>query len=35
MGAGGGGIPHKQYRSSTLVGPRHPEMVLQPVLRYG
>ena len=26
---GGGAIPHSKYRSSTLVGLRHPEMTLQ------
>ena len=31
----GGGIPHNKYRSSTLVGLRHPDMALQAVFRTG
>ena len=31
----GGGIPHNKYRSSTNVGLRHPEMVLQAAFRTG
>ena len=26
---GGGAIPHNKYRSSTLIGLRHPEIALQ------
>ena len=32
---GGGAIPHNKYRSSTLVGLRHPEMALQAAFRTG
>ena len=31
----GGAIPHNKYRSSTLVGLRHPEMALQAAFRTG
>ena len=31
----GGAIPHNKYRSSTLVGLRHPEMVTQATFRTG
>ena len=31
----GGAIPHNKYRSSTLVGLRHPEMALQGAFRTG
>ena len=30
-----GAIPHNKYRSSTLVGLRHPEMALQAAFRTG
>ena len=32
---GGGGIPHHTYRSSTLVGLRHPGMALQTAFSTG
>ena len=32
---GGVAIPHNKYRSSTLVGLRHPEMALQAAFRTG
>ena len=35
MVGGGGVIPHNKYRSSTLVGIRHPEMALQAAFRTG
>ena len=31
----GGAIPHNKYRSSTLVGLRHPEIALQAAFRTG
>ena len=31
----GGAIPHNKYKSSTLVGLRHPEMALQAAFRTG
>ena len=32
---GGVAIPHNKYRSSTLVGLRHPEMALRAAFRTG
>ena len=35
MCGGGGGIPHNNYRSSTLAGLRHPEMALRAAFTNG